>query len=269
MRMMIQSDLSAVLHGAARCYLTRSVSEHKLGGISVAAGWRPGHRTRISLYKPGTDYGGHPCFEEQDQHQDEDAFQWISSQACVLWSLLLLCAGAVSSGSVQVPTSVTCPEGQDCILNCTLLYTAERRDENPGVTWRQAETAHIVHRSFNSTARLRDQLSQYVNRTSLCDGDARRGNAALLLRGVRQEDAGQYKCTVSRFGSGVIRLEVVPGPPTTEPAEPTTAEPAVTPRHHLWLLGPFLLLVFVCVWLCGKRGLLQESPAMLEEACVV
>ncbi|MGH0127412.1 UNVERIFIED_CONTAM: hypothetical protein FKN15_069625 [Acipenser sinensis] len=184
-------------------------------------------------------------------------------QARVLRSLLLLCAGVVSSGSVRVPTSVTCPEGQDCILNCTFLYTAGQRDESPGVTWRQAETEHIVHRSFSSTAGLGDQLSQYVNRTSLCDGDARRGNAALLLRGVRKEDAGQYKCSVWRFGSGEIRLEVVPGPSTTEPAEPTTAEPAVTPRQHLWLLGPFLLFVFVCVCvlLCGKTQAAAGKPS--------
>ncbi|XP_034770261.2 CD276 antigen-like [Acipenser ruthenus] len=141
-------------------------------------------------------------------------------------AVLILAAGSVSSDSefVKVPSSVNCTEGQDCILSCTFNYTAGGWDEKSGVIWRQAETDHIVHSYYNNTDQLAGQFPQYVNRTSLFDSELQRGNASLLLRRVREEDAGKYTCFVKGTrlsGSGLTEVVVVPAPPTTAPAHVT------------------------------------------------
>ncbi|XP_058868322.1 CD276 antigen-like [Acipenser ruthenus] len=141
-------------------------------------------------------------------------------------AILILAAGSVSSDSefVTVPSSVKCTEGQDCILSCTFNYTAGGWDEKSGVIWRRAEMHDIVHRIRNNTDRLADQSPLYVNRTSLFDSELQRGNASLLLRRVREGDAGEYKCSVNAprlYGSGLTEVVVVPAPPTTAPAHVT------------------------------------------------
>ncbi|MGH0177340.1 UNVERIFIED_CONTAM: hypothetical protein FKN15_074349 [Acipenser sinensis] len=140
-------------------------------------------------------------------------------------AILILAAGRVSgSDLVQVQSSVKCTEGQDCILSCTFYYTAGGWNEKSGVIWRQAETDHIVHSYYNNRDQLADQFPQYVNRTSLFDSELQRGNASLLLRRVREEDAGKYRCFVSTprlYGSGLTEVVVVPAQPTTAPAHVT------------------------------------------------
>ncbi|MGH0152449.1 UNVERIFIED_CONTAM: hypothetical protein FKN15_022297 [Acipenser sinensis] len=146
-------------------------------------------------------------------------------------AILILAAGSVSSDGefVKVSRSVKCTEGQDCILSCTFNYTAGGWDEKSGVIWRQAETHDIVHRIRNNTDQLADQSPQYVSRTSLFDSELQRGNASLLLRRVRQEDAGEYRCSVYTSGGpelSLIEVSVVPAENTTAPsvaAKPTTA----------------------------------------------
>ncbi|XP_058868247.1 CD276 antigen-like [Acipenser ruthenus] len=173
-------------------------------------------------------------------------------------AILILAAGSVRSDSefVTVPISVNCTEGQDCILSCTFYYTAW--DETSGVIWRRAETDHIVHSYYKNTDQLAHQLPQYVNRTSLFDSELQRGNASLLLRRVREEDAGKYKCSVSTprlSGSGLTEVVVVPAPPTTAPAHVTVPS---SDRHAWWGLGAVLLCVIagLCVglWLYKIRA---------------
>ncbi|XP_058868307.1 uncharacterized protein LOC131709676 [Acipenser ruthenus] len=141
-------------------------------------------------------------------------------------AILILAADSVSSDSefVTVPSSVKCTEGQDCILSCTFNYTAGGWDEKSAVIWRRAETGHIVHRICNNTDQLANQLPLYVSRTSLFDSELQRGNASLLLRRVREGDAGEYKCsvyTLRLYGSGLTEVVVVPAQPITAPAHVT------------------------------------------------
>ncbi|XP_058868213.1 myelin-oligodendrocyte glycoprotein-like [Acipenser ruthenus] len=127
-------------------------------------------------------------------------------------AILILAAGSVSSDSefVKVPRSVKCTEGQDCILSCSFDYIiAGRWDEQFDVIWRQAETRRIVHSYFDNREQLDHQLPQYVSRTSLFVSELQRGNASLLLKRVREKDAGEYECSVytpKRHGSGLIEL---------------------------------------------------------------
>ncbi|MBN3275620.1 CD276 protein, partial [Polyodon spathula] len=137
---------------------------------------------------------------------------------------------------VTVPTSVKCTEGQDCILSCTFTYTAGGWDEKTGVTWRRAEIRDIVHSYYDNRDQLAHQPPQYVSRTSLFDSELQRGNASLLLRRVREEDAGEYECSVSTprlHGSGLTEVVVVPAQ-----------------RHHWWVSGAVPLLLCVVAGLC-------------------
>ncbi|KAK6467677.1 CD276 antigen-like [Huso huso] len=141
-------------------------------------------------------------------------------------AILILAAGSVSSDSefVKVSSSVNCTDGQDCILSCTFNYTAGGWDERSGVIWRRAEADRIVHGYHDNMDQLADQSPQYVSRTSLFDSELQRGNASLLLRRVREEDAGEYKCsvyTLRLYGSGLTEVVVVPAQPTTAPAHVT------------------------------------------------
>ncbi|XP_058868340.1 CD276 antigen-like [Acipenser ruthenus] len=174
-------------------------------------------------------------------------------------AILILAAGSVSSDSefVTVPSSVKCTEGQDCILSCTFNYTAGGWDEKSGVIWRRAETDHIVHGFYNNRDQLADQLPLYVNRTSLFDSELQRGNASLLLRRVREGDAGKYTCFVKGTrlsGSGLTEVVVVPAPPTTAPAHVTVPS---SDRLHWWGLGAVLCVIScLCVglWLYKKHA---------------
>ncbi|XP_058868305.1 CD276 antigen-like [Acipenser ruthenus] len=137
-------------------------------------------------------------------------------------AILILAADSVSSDSefVTVPSSVKCTEGQDCILSCSFNYTAGGWDKKSAVIWRRVETGRIVHRIRNNRDQLANQLPLYVNRTSLFDSELQRGNASLLLRRVREGDAGEYRCsvyTLRLYGSGLTEVVVVPAPPTTAP----------------------------------------------------
>ncbi|XP_058868352.1 CD276 antigen-like [Acipenser ruthenus] len=161
-------------------------------------------------------------------------------------AILILAADSVSSASefVTVPSSVKCTEGQDCILSCSFDYTAGGWDEKSGVIWRQAETLFTVHRYYNNREQLADQFPQYVSRTSLFDSELQRGNASLLLRRVRQEDAGKYTCSVKgtrRFGSGLTEVVVVPALLTTAPDHVTV------PSSDWRGLGALLPLLALCV----------------------
>ncbi|KAK1151972.1 CD276 antigen-like [Acipenser oxyrinchus oxyrinchus] len=170
-------------------------------------------------------------------------------------AILILAAGSVSSDSefVKVQSSVKCTEGQDCILSCSFNYTAGGWDEKSGVIWRRAETDHIVQGYYNNREQLSDQIPQYVKRTSLFDSELQRGNASLLLRRVREDDAGEYRCFVSTprlYGSSLTEVVVVPAQ-----------------RHHLWDLGAVLLCVIagLCVglWLYKNTQVAAGSPSWL------
>ncbi|XP_041094608.1 butyrophilin subfamily 1 member A1-like isoform X4 [Polyodon spathula] len=172
-------------------------------------------------------------------------------------AILILAAGRVSGSEfVTVPSSVKCTEGQDCILSCTFNHiTAGNMDEQLDVIWRRAQTGRIVHSYYDNTDQLNNQLPQYVSRTSLFDSELQRGNASLLLRRVREEDAGEYECSVyahKQHGSGLTELVPVPAEPTSAAltAEPTSAAAAVLNGRHPWWVSGAVLVYWVAASLC-------------------
>ncbi|XP_034770399.2 butyrophilin subfamily 1 member A1-like [Acipenser ruthenus] len=194
----------------------------------------------------------------------------------VVLAILILAAGSVSSDSefVKVPSSVNCTEGQDCILSCSFDYTAGGWDMWSYVVWRREETSRIVHSYHDNTDQLAHQLPQYVNRTGLFDSELQRGNASMLLRRVREEDAGNYSCSVyphKLHGSGLIELVLVPAQPTSaaitaEPtsaamiAEPTSAAAAVLNGRHPWWVSGAVLVYWVAASFCiGLKLYIQRA----------
>ncbi|KAK6467668.1 CD276 antigen-like isoform X5 [Huso huso] len=172
-------------------------------------------------------------------------------------AILILAAGSVSSDSefVTVLRSVNCTEEQDCILSCSFNYTAGGWDEKSAVIWRRAEMHLTIHRYYNNRDQLADQSPQYVSRTSLFDSELQRGNASLLLRRVREEDAGEYKCSVYTprlYGSGLTEVVVVPAQPTTAPAHVTV--PSSDGRGLGAPLLLQLLLLLLLLLLCVIAG---------------
>ncbi|MGH0125542.1 UNVERIFIED_CONTAM: hypothetical protein FKN15_043010, partial [Acipenser sinensis] len=181
-------------------------------------------------------------------------------------AILILAAGSVSSDSefVKVPSSVKCTEGKDCILSCTFKYTAGGWDEWSYVTWRRAETDHIVHRYYNNRDQLNNQLPQYVNRTSLFNSELQRGNASLLLRRVREEDTRNFSCTVYTPGgieSGLTELVLVPAqlPTAAITAEPTSAAAVLNGRRPWWVSGAVLVYWVAASFCIGLKLYIQRS----------
>ncbi|MGH0126207.1 UNVERIFIED_CONTAM: hypothetical protein FKN15_026681 [Acipenser sinensis] len=188
-------------------------------------------------------------------------------------AILILAAGSVSSDSefVTVPSSVKCTEGQDCILSCSFDYTAGGWDMWSYVVWRREETSRIVHSYHDNTEQLAHQLPQYVNRTSLFDSELQCGNASLLLKRVREEDAGNYSCSVyphKLHGSGLIELVLVPAQPTSAAitAEPTSAAAVLNVRHPWWVSGAVLVYWVAASFCIGLKLYIQRSEMQTERA---
>uniref|UniRef100_A0A3B5R1K2 Ig-like domain-containing protein n=1 Tax=Xiphophorus maculatus TaxID=8083 RepID=A0A3B5R1K2_XIPMA len=97
-------------------------------------------------------------------------------------------------------TSVSCVINQDCILPC--------RFKN-GVTvmeWESKTSSLIVsydHRGFSYSESFRSRASLFEDQIS-------RGNGDLLLRGVKVDDEGRYRCTAKINGIYYTNLVVLP-----------------------------------------------------------
>ncbi|XP_041094622.1 V-set domain-containing T-cell activation inhibitor 1-like [Polyodon spathula] len=178
------------------------------------------------------------------------------------WVLLILIVGVGSSAlvEVQVPNSVNCTIGQDCILSCTFSYNNDMKDLAVTWTWVK-KVEHTVHSYYDNTDQLTHQFPQYVSRTSLFDSELQRGNASLLLRRVREEDAGEYKCYINgRMGYGASReLVLFPAEPTAPagPDKPTPPPPASANRYQRWGLVALFVIV-LCLFLFKACAALME-----------
>uniref|UniRef100_A0A3Q3A3T4 Immunoglobulin V-set domain-containing protein n=1 Tax=Kryptolebias marmoratus TaxID=37003 RepID=A0A3Q3A3T4_KRYMA len=57
-----------------------------------------------------------------------------------------------------------------------------------------------IHSYFDNQDQLGNQDQRFRGRTSLFKDQISRGNASLLLRGVKVQDEGRYKCYTSTIG---------------------------------------------------------------------
>ncbi|KAK1151978.1 CD276 antigen-like, partial [Acipenser oxyrinchus oxyrinchus] len=168
--------------------------------------------------------------------------------------------GGSARVEVQVPSSVNCVVGQDCVLSCTFNFTSDMKDL--AVTWTLVKKKeYTIHSYYDNRDQLANQSPQYVSRTSLFDSELQRGNASLLLRRVREEDAGEYRCHMnSRMRYGMSsELVLFPAEPTTAagPDKPTPPPPPAVNGRQRWGFR-IRLLVFLGLFLfkgcAAERG---------------
>uniref|UniRef100_A0A3B5R2X2 Ig-like domain-containing protein n=1 Tax=Xiphophorus maculatus TaxID=8083 RepID=A0A3B5R2X2_XIPMA len=88
-------------------------------------------------------------------------------------------------------TEVTCVHNQSCILPCMF-----HMDSVSIVHWIHMTDGEPHAHSYNNQNQLSFQNPEFRGRTSLFRDQLSRGNASLLLTGVKVQDEGKYKCFV-------------------------------------------------------------------------
>ncbi|XP_017542428.1 V-set domain-containing T-cell activation inhibitor 1 [Pygocentrus nattereri] len=97
----------------------------------------------------------------------------------LLWSL------ALTTGD----DTVTCLYSQECVLPC-------KSDYREIIHWQKLErqTTVNVHSFYSGTDQLKYQNEAYRGRTSMFSDQVSKGNMSLILKEVRTQDRGRYKC---------------------------------------------------------------------------
>ncbi|MED6284773.1 hypothetical protein CHARACLAT_022423 [Characodon lateralis] len=108
----------------------------------------------------------------------------------LLTGTLLSAEAAVDGGDV---TEVSCVFLESCVLPCSLQSYGD-----DVIHWFYVTTGEIhVHSFYDNQDQLGHQDQNFRGRTSLFRDQISRGNASLLLRGVKVQDKGTYKCYTS------------------------------------------------------------------------
>ena len=116
-----------------------------------------------------------------------------------------LCPGPTGSlfEVMSTNTSPIANLGEDQLLSCNLnKEDQESKLTRVSVTWAKQELKGVVYHYEHGAADLKEQNSEFRGRTELFHDAFPDGNFSLLLRVVRQSDAGVYTCTVSSSGGG-------------------------------------------------------------------
>uniref|UniRef100_A0A3Q2PDN9 Ig-like domain-containing protein n=1 Tax=Fundulus heteroclitus TaxID=8078 RepID=A0A3Q2PDN9_FUNHE len=93
-------------------------------------------------------------------------------------------------------TEVICVLSESCMLPCWLSYGSD-----PLIHWFYVSDGEsVVHSYYKDQDQLQHQVENFKNRTSLFQDQISRGNASLLLRRVKVQDEGKYKCYSSTTG---------------------------------------------------------------------
>uniref|UniRef100_A0A3Q2P6R0 Ig-like domain-containing protein n=1 Tax=Fundulus heteroclitus TaxID=8078 RepID=A0A3Q2P6R0_FUNHE len=89
--------------------------------------------------------------------------------------------------------TVSCVFSESCMLPCQFPFGSE-----PLIHWMRVSAGDsLVHSYYKDKDQLGYQLENFKNRTSLFQDQISRGNASLLLRGVKVQDEGKYKCYIT------------------------------------------------------------------------
>uniref|UniRef100_A0A3Q2PDU9 Ig-like domain-containing protein n=1 Tax=Fundulus heteroclitus TaxID=8078 RepID=A0A3Q2PDU9_FUNHE len=93
-------------------------------------------------------------------------------------------------------TEVSCVFSESCMLPCQFPFGSE-----PLIHWMRVSAGDSLALSYyKDQDQLGYQVENFKNRTSLFQDQISRGNASLLLRGVKVQDEGKYKCYSSTTG---------------------------------------------------------------------
>uniref|UniRef100_A0A3Q2TU80 Ig-like domain-containing protein n=1 Tax=Fundulus heteroclitus TaxID=8078 RepID=A0A3Q2TU80_FUNHE len=103
-------------------------------------------------------------------------------------------------------TEVICVFSESCMLPCQFPFGSD-----PLIHWYHVSDGEsLAHSYFRDQDQLGYQVENFKNRTSLFQDQISRGNASLLLRRVKVQDEGEYKCytsTMRGFEQSIVNLK--------------------------------------------------------------
>ncbi|XP_035981038.1 LOW QUALITY PROTEIN: uncharacterized protein LOC110367291 [Fundulus heteroclitus] len=111
------------------------------------------------------------------------------------------------SVSEAAETEVSCVLSESCTLPCQFPFGSE-----PLIHWFYVSDGEsVVHSYYKDQRPAGDQVQNFKGRTSLFQDQISRGNASLLLRRVKFQDEGEYKCYISTmrgFEESFINIKI-------------------------------------------------------------
>ncbi|XP_043105452.1 V-set domain-containing T-cell activation inhibitor 1 [Puntigrus tetrazona] len=112
---------------------------------------------------------------------------------------ILAIAFSVSQGTVESRSpSAVGNLADDVVLDCRFLSNSGNEQfSDVSITWLKDSVSGVVYEYKNKAAQLQGQNTQFKNRVQLFSDAISMGNASLLLRNVKLEDEGVYRCSVN------------------------------------------------------------------------
>lgn len=121
--------------------------------------------------------------------------------SCSLCFLYICVWFQVSQDSVVTSTPFPVGNlGQDVILDCKFQTKSSQLSSDVSITWQKEGLSGVVYQYQNNVDHLQEQNPQFKNRVKLFPDAIPTGNASLLMRTVRMQDEGVYRCSVTTPG---------------------------------------------------------------------
>uniref|UniRef100_K7FAK3 Ig-like domain-containing protein n=1 Tax=Pelodiscus sinensis TaxID=13735 RepID=K7FAK3_PELSI len=145
----------------------------------------------------------------------------MNAMALVLFAMFCHLSSLPSQTASESP--ITAQFGGDVTLSCLFPSKPSMNLERLTLTWqkepeRAGAEPRVVHSYYYGKDQLERQDAAYRNRTWLDAEGLARGNASLVLRGVRTQDDGVYHCHMtSELGLTLMTRQVAVMAPYSEP----------------------------------------------------
>lgn len=169
--------------------------------------------------------------------------------------LILTIGFSASQGTVESSSpSIVGNLGQDEVIDCRFnTESSSGLTEDVSISWLKDGLSGVVYEYKNKAAQLQMQNTQFKDRAHLFPDVISTGNASLLLRSVKLEDDGVYRCSVSAgklSGTTSINLRVAG---FTAPTFTQQTNTSLTAEAQRWFPQPEV------TWLSQSGELLNSS----------
>ncbi|KTG39302.1 hypothetical protein cypCar_00015144, partial [Cyprinus carpio] len=117
----------------------------------------------------------------------------------VISGLIIFILAIAFSGTVESRSPSTVGNlAEDVVLDCRFFSNSGKEQfSDVSVTWLKDSVSGVVYEYKNKAAQLQGQNARFKNRAQLFSDAMSVGNASLLLRNVKLEDEGVYRCSVN------------------------------------------------------------------------